>query len=108
MTGLFLFISLCDPLFHRAQFDSERTFTYTKSIKELVVLIIIIMSKKQYLKALNAEIQKLNGIIDDKILYERNYSREAKRHKKLLAELRREEMSRAFGSLISMFRPSWF
>lgn len=66
------------------------------------------MSKKQYLKALNAEIQKLNGIIDDKILYEKNYKREAQRHKKLLAEVRREEMSRAFGSLFGFFRPSWF
>lgn len=66
------------------------------------------MSKKQYLKALNAEIQKLNGIIDDKILYERSYYREARRHKKLLAELRREEMSRAFGTVLSFFRPSWF
>lgn len=66
------------------------------------------MSKKQYLKALNAEIQKLNGIIDAKILYERSYHREARRHKKLLAELRREEVSRAFGSLVNIFRPSWF
>jgi hypothetical protein len=66
------------------------------------------MSKKQYLKALNAEIQKLNGIIDAKIIYERSYHREARRHKKLLAELRREEMNRAFGSILSFFRPSWF
>jgi 23S rRNA-/tRNA-specific pseudouridylate synthase len=95
-------------LFHSARFDGERMFTYTKAIKELVVLIIKNMSKKQYLKALNAEIQKLNGIIDDKILCERSYSREARRHKKLLAELRREEMSRAFNSLLNLFRPSWF
>lgn len=66
------------------------------------------MSKKQYLKALNAEIQKLNGIIDDKILYELSYRREAHRHKKLLAELRREEMNRAFGNILNFFRPSWF
>ena len=66
------------------------------------------MSKKQYLKALNAEIQKLNGIIDDKILYEHSYHREARRHKKLLAELRREEMNRTFSNLLRMFRPSWF
>ena len=66
------------------------------------------MSKKQYLKALNAEIQKLNGIIDAKIMYERSYHREARRHKKLLAELRREEMNRAFDNILSFFRPSWF
>lgn len=66
------------------------------------------MSKKQYLKALNDEIQKLNGIIDAKILYDRSYHREARRHKKLLAELRREEMNRAFGNILNFFRPSWF
>lgn len=66
------------------------------------------MSKKQYLKALNAEIQKLNGIIDDKIMYERSYRREALRHKKLLAEVRREEVNRAVGSFMNFFRPSWF
>lgn len=66
------------------------------------------MSKKQYLKALNAEIQKLNGIIDAKILHERSYYREAKRHKRLLAELRKEEMNRAFGTILNFFRPSWF
>jgi len=83
-------------------------FTYTKAIRELTTLIIILMSKKQYLKALNAEIQKLNGIIDAKILCERSYRREALRHKKLLAQLRREEMGRAFRSLLGLFRPSWF
>lgn len=66
------------------------------------------MSKKQYLKAINAEIQKLNGIIDTKILYERSYRREAYRHKKLLAELRREEMNERFGSFMRYFKPSWF
>lgn len=66
------------------------------------------MSKKQYLKALNTEIQKLNGIIDDKILYGRSYHREAQRHKKLLAQLRREEVSRALWSILGFFRPSRF
>ncbi len=66
------------------------------------------MSKKQYLKSLNAEIQKLNGIIDDKIMYERSYHREALRHKRLLAELRREEMNRAVGTFLGFFKLSWF
>lgn len=61
------------------------------------------MSKQQYLKALNNEIQKLNGLIDTKILYGADYSREARRHKKLLKQLRRErgaQRERAFFSLL--------
>lgn len=66
------------------------------------------MSKQQYLKALNAEIQKLNGIIDDKILHEKGYRREAMRHKKLLAQIRREERNRSIAALLQFMKPSWF
>lgn len=62
------------------------------------------MSKKQYLKALNTEIQKLNGVIDVKIMHEKNYRREALRHKQLLTQLRRREMSRSFFSFGNYFR----
>ena len=53
------------------------------------------MSKKQYLKALNKEIQKLNGIIDCKIVQHADYKREARRHKALLQQIRREEQVRS-------------
>ena len=48
------------------------------------------MSEKQYLEALNNEIQKLNGIIDFKIMKRVNYKREARRHKELLRKIRQE------------------
>ena len=59
------------------------------------------MSKQQYLKALNTEIQKLNGLIDDKILHGADYKREARRHKELLRQLRREERRRTQRSILS-------
>lgn len=66
------------------------------------------MSEQQYIKALNREIHKLNGIIDDKILYDLNYRRESLRHKKLLKELRKIKMNRSLHSLLRIMRPSWF
>lgn len=60
------------------------------------------MSKQQYLKALNAEIQKLNGIIDHKIMFNYNYRREARRHKELLRQIRREERLTSF---LNIFKP---
>jgi len=48
------------------------------------------MSEKQYLQALNEEIQKLNGIIDFKIMKRVNYKRESLRHKELLRKIRKE------------------
>ena len=60
------------------------------------------MSKQEYLKALNAEIQKLNGIIDYKIMYHHNYRREARRHKELLRQIRREE---SVASFLNIFKP---
>jgi len=52
------------------------------------------MSKKQYLKALNKEIQNLNGIIDCKIVSHANYKAEARRHRELLRQVRKEERVR--------------
>lgn len=66
------------------------------------------MSEQQYLKALNREIQKLNGIIDNKILYELNYRRESIRHKKLLMELRKVRMNRSIHNFLRNLRPSWY
>lgn len=63
------------------------------------------MDKQEYLKALNIEIQKLNGIIDRKIMQDSNYRREARRHKNLLAQLRREEAKRSVVRSIRMLFP---
>lgn len=63
------------------------------------------MSKQQYIKALNKEIQKLNGIIDHKILHHYDYKREARRHKELLRQIRREERR---ASLLSPLRINLF
>ena len=65
------------------------------------------MSKKQHIKLLNREIQKLNGIIDLKILGDRDYRREARRHKRLLAQLRREEMQRILSRSVRSLIPLW-
>lgn len=66
------------------------------------------MSKREYIKALNDEIEKLNDIIDFKILHESDYRREARRHKKLLANIRREEVRRGVYRLSRLMAPSWF
>lgn len=63
------------------------------------------MSKREYLEALNTEIQKLNGVIDRKILNNADYRREARRHKVLLARLRREEAHRRMKGLFRFFFP---
>lgn len=65
------------------------------------------MSKKQYIKALNEEIQKLNGIIDFKILHDADYKREARRHKELLTRIRREEARKSALRLVRVLTPSW-
>lgn len=63
------------------------------------------MSKQEYLKALNSELQKLNGIIDRKILHDADYRREARRHRDLLARLRKEEARRSLSRLVQFFLP---
>lgn len=61
------------------------------------------MSKQQYIKALNNEINKLNGVIDTKIMHNNDYRREAKRHKELLRQIRREQRARSFFALFQPF-----
>lgn len=66
------------------------------------------MSQKEYVKALNHEIQKLNEVIDHKILGEVNYAREAKRHKLLLSKLRKEEARKAMNRSFRLMFPVLF
>ncbi len=60
------------------------------------------MSQKEYIKALNKEIQKLNGIIDNKIMQHMDYSKEARRHKLLLQQIRREERRRCMRNFFNL------
>jgi len=66
------------------------------------------MSKKQYIQTLNNEIQKLNGVIDLKIVHGADYKQEARRHRRLLKQIRREEARRSFARLKHALSPSWF
>lgn len=65
------------------------------------------MSKKTYLRLLNEELQKLNGIIDYKIIHDYDYRREARRHKKLLNQIRREETGRRLSRALNLLVPKW-
>ncbi len=66
------------------------------------------MSKQEYLKALNVEIQKLNGVIDWKIMQDTDYRREARRHKNLLAQVRKEEARRSLARAFRLLLPTWY
>ncbi len=63
------------------------------------------MSQREYLKALNAEIQKLNEVIDRRIIAGVDYRREAHRHKVLLRQLRRDESRRRLSRLVGLLFP---
>lgn len=65
------------------------------------------MSQREYLKALNAEVQKLNEVIDWKIVQDIDYRREARRHKALLARIRKDESRRRFSRVFRAFFPLW-
>ncbi len=63
------------------------------------------MTKEQYLKIINKELQKINKRIDVKIIKGEEYIREAREHKLLLRKARQFQgkglFSRLFGNLFS-------
>ncbi len=65
------------------------------------------MSQAQYLKMLEREIQRINKVIDHKILQGQNYMKEASEHKLLLRKVRyhsrRGILSKFFPSLAFQF-----
>jgi hypothetical protein len=61
------------------------------------------MSQSQYLKMLDREIQKINKIIDIKILRGEDYKKEARDHKLLLKKVRFHTRQ----SLFSRFFPTF-
>ncbi len=67
------------------------------------------MSQKQYLKSIEVEIQRINKIIDQKIIQGEDYWKEARDHKLLLKKIRFHErrsfFRRLFPTFISFARP---
>jgi hypothetical protein len=63
------------------------------------------MSQKQYLKTIEKEIQRINRIIDFKILRGEEYKKEAKDHKLLLKKIRFYNRQSFFKRIFSS--PSW-
>jgi hypothetical protein len=61
------------------------------------------MSKQQYLKTLQDQINRLNLIIDRKIMMGRAYKAEARQHKLLLTKLRKFRNPGFFDKLGSVF-----
>lgn len=59
------------------------------------------------MEALNKEIQKLNGVIDWKIMHSANYKKEAKRHRVLLSQIRKEEARRRVKGFFGFFFPAF-
>lgn len=61
------------------------------------------MSKQQYIKTLYEQINRLNLVIDRKIMLGRTYKLEARRHKALLTKLRKFRNPTFFDKLGSLF-----
>jgi len=61
------------------------------------------MSQKQYLKSIEKEIQKINKIIDQKIVRGENYFKEARDHKLLLRKIRFQERRNFFSRFFPTF-----
>ena len=74
----------------------ERSFTYT-----------ITMSQREYLKIVERELQRINKVIDLKILRGEDYSREARDHKLLLKKVRYNNRQNFFKNLARKIFPSF-
>jgi len=61
------------------------------------------MSQKQYLKIVEKEIQRVNKIIDDKIMRGEDYWKEARDHKLLLRKIRYNARRNFFQRLFPTF-----
>jgi hypothetical protein len=65
------------------------------------------MSQREYLKIVERELQRINKVIDFKILRGEDYSREAQDHKLLLKKVRYEHRQNFWKNLASRLFPSW-
>ncbi len=66
-----------------------------------------IMSQKQYLKSIEKELQRINKIIDQKIMRGEDYWKEARDHKLLLRKIRFNERRTFFRRLFPTFSLSF-
>ncbi len=62
------------------------------------------MSREQYIDVLRREVEKLNKVIDIKILQGQNYSSEARKHKALLSEIRKHAARNFWNRLFMLFQ----
>ncbi len=69
----------------------------------IVVSLLKIMSQKQYFKIIEKEIQRVNRIIDLKILRGEEYTKEAKDHRLLLKKVRYQNRKSLLKRLFSVF-----
>ncbi len=61
------------------------------------------MSQKQYLKSVEKELQRINKIIDQKIVRGEDYFKEARDHKLLVRKIRFHERRTFFRKLFPTF-----
>ena len=57
------------------------------------------MTQTQYKKLIKTELQKLNELIDYKIIHGQNYESDSKRHKLLLRKINHQKHGSLFGRL---------
>jgi hypothetical protein len=62
------------------------------------------MSHQQYLTTLQRELQKINEEIDTKIISGQMYANEARKHRILLARIRKHTRSSFFGKLFATLK----
>ena len=65
------------------------------------------MSHQQYLSTLRRELQKINEEIDTKILSGQMYANEARKHRILLARIRKHTKMNFFDKLFSILKLSF-
>jgi hypothetical protein len=61
------------------------------------------MSQKQYVTALYRQLERLNAIIDRKIMLGRTYKAEARRHRQILSKIRSHRNPSVFDKISSLF-----
>ncbi|MFZ4500232.1 MAG: hypothetical protein ACOYMZ_01890 [Minisyncoccia bacterium] len=61
------------------------------------------MTRTQYTKAIELELARLNERIDAKILRGQRYAEESRKHKQLLAQIRRQSRASMFSRLLLAF-----
>ena len=61
------------------------------------------MKQQEYMKIIEKELQRINKIIDYKIIHNEEYSREARDHKLLLRKIRQNQHQSFFQKMFPTF-----